>query len=108
MNEYIELILNIMLHFIGACIAGVILFFMIGHAIEQLRALYDKTLWDTREKARVDLGRQIVNGSSWFTEDEYKLIKTIGESIVNNNGQFSPSSARDEWCRLCINRKDKK
>ena len=97
MNEYIELSLNIMLHFMGVCFVATILFFMISHVIEQLRALFDKTLWDTREKARIDLGKQIINGGTWFTEDEYKLIKTIGENIVNNNGQFCPSSARDTY-----------
>ena len=97
MNIYIELGLSIALHFIGACIVAIVLFIIIGLVIEKIRELHDKTLWDTRELARRDLGRQIVNGSSWFNEDEYKLIKIVGENIVNNNGQFDPSSARDEW-----------
>ena len=107
MNIYIELGLSIALHFIGVCIAGVFLFYCISHVVGQARAAFDKTLWDTRELERIRVARQIVNGAGWFTPDECKLITIVGKNILKNNGSFDPSSARDEWHRECINRKDK-
>ena len=88
---------SIILHIIVLFIVVIIFIYSAGYLVEKVRKLYDKSLWDTRELERIRVARQIVNGAGWFNPDECKLITIIGKNILKNNGQFDPSTARNEW-----------
>lgn len=95
-SNWIEIGITISLHLLGWGVVLVAVFWMVTECLDQMKAIWDRSFWDARQAARIELGQQMVSDQHWLRDkDERILLDAIGQHIIRN-GSFNANTFRDD------------